>query len=61
MALTLQPIGFAEASAFIEAHHRHHLPPQGWKFGMAVNDGERLVGVVTVGRPVSRMFDNGIT
>lgn len=61
MALELQPLSFSEASAFIVAHHSHHLPPQGWKFGIAVNDGERVVGVVTVGRPVARRSDDGYT
>jgi hypothetical protein len=59
--LDLQPISYPEACAFIAEHHRHHLPPQGWKFGIAVNDGEKVVGVVTVGRPVSRALDNGLT
>lgn len=59
--LQLQPITYAEACAFIGTHHRHHLPPQGWKWGIAVNDGERVVGVVTVGRPVARHLDNGWT
>lgn len=61
MALELQPIDFDEACAFIAQHHRHHEPPQGWKFGIAVNDGARVVGVVTVGRPVARRLDNGWT
>jgi len=61
MRLHLQPISYPEACAFIEEHHRHHLPPQGWKWGVAVNDGERVVGVITVGRPVARMLDNGLT
>lgn len=61
MALTLQPITFVEACAFITRHHRHRRPPQGRKFGIAVNDGEKVVAVVTVGRPVSRMLDNGST
>lgn len=55
----MQPITYAEACQFIALHHRHHLPPQGWKYGIAVNDGEKVVGVVTVGRPVSRHLDNG--
>ena len=55
-ALQLQPITLAEANAFIRAHHRHHGPVVGWRFGIAVNDGERVVGVVTVGRPVSRVI-----
>lgn len=59
--LNIQPIDFGEACAFIELHHRHHIPPTGWKFGIAVNDGERVVGVVTVGRPVSRRLDDGYT
>ncbi len=64
--LDLQPIDFDEAALFIRRHHRHHLPPQGWKFGIAVNqengDGDRVVvGVITVGRPVARMLDNGWT
>lgn len=61
MALELQPISYKEACNFIDQHHRHHLPPQGWKFGIAVNNGERIVGVVTVGRPVARHLDNGWT
>lgn len=59
--LTLQPITYPEACAFILRFHRHHLPPQGWKFGIAVNDGEKVVGVVTVGRPIARMLDDGWT
>lgn len=61
MSLELQPITYREACVFIERHHSHHLPPQGWKFGIAVNDGENVVGVVTVGRPVARMLDDGWT
>ena len=59
--LDLQPIDFDEACEFIRLHHRHHLPPQGHKFSLAVNDGEKVVGIVTVGRPVSRRLDNGYT
>jgi hypothetical protein len=59
--LQLQPITLAEANSFIRQHHRHHLPPVGWKFGIAVNDGAQVCGVVTVGRPVARHVDNGWT
>ena len=59
--LELQPITYKEACEFIRRHHRHHLPPQGWKFGIAVNNGKTVVGVITVGRPVARMLDNGWT
>ena len=61
MKLQLQPITYPEACRFIADHHRHHLPPQGWKFGIGVNDGEKVVGVVTVGRPVARRLDDGWT
>lgn len=61
MRLELQPVTYQEACAFIAEHHRHHLPPQGWKFGIAVNNGRRVVGVVTVGRPVARGNQDGYT
>jgi hypothetical protein len=61
MTLQLQPVTFAEACEFVRRHHRHHLPSVGHKFSIAVNDGEKVVGVVTVGRPVARHFDNGWT
>ncbi|NCF69950.1 MAG: hypothetical protein GWP61_28735 [Chloroflexi bacterium] len=59
--LELQPITLREASEFITQHHRHHIPPRGWKFGVAVNDGSEVVGVITVGRPVARAYDDGYT
>lgn len=59
--LELQPITYEEACEFIRLHHSHHLPPQGWKFGVAVNDGEKVVGVATVGRPVARRLQDGWT
>ena len=61
MSLCLQPITLREANAFVKEHHRHHAPVVGWLFGVAVNDGESVVGVATVGRPVSRMLQDGYT
>lgn len=61
MSLALHPITYREACVYIDQHHRHHLPPQGWKWGIGVSDGERLVGVITVGRPVARHYDDGAT
>lgn len=61
MALELQPIDFKEAVAFVRQHHRHHEPPVGWKFGIAANDGSKVVGVIMVGRPVARHLDDGYT
>jgi len=59
--LDLQPISKAEADRFILQHHRHHKPAQGWKFGIGVNNGTNVVGVICVGRPVARAFDDGYT
>jgi hypothetical protein len=54
-------VSLAEANAFVTAHHRHHQHVVGHKFAIgAVADGT-LVGVVIVGRPVSRMRDDGKT
>ena len=61
MPLELQPIRFAEAKEFILQYHSHHLPPQGWLFGIGVNDGQAVVGIVTIGRPVARGLDDGWT
>jgi hypothetical protein len=56
--LQLQPISFEEAKEFIKKHHRHNPNIVGWKFGIAVNDGQKIVGVITVGRPVARHMDD---
>ncbi|HVQ94227.1 MAG TPA: XF1762 family protein [Mycobacteriales bacterium] len=61
MRLTVVPVTFRQACAFIDAHHRHHRPPQGMRFALGVTDGTRLVGVATVGRPVARHLDNATT
>lgn len=45
-----------EAREYIRETHRHHGPPAGYKFGIALEHQDQLVGVVTVGRPVSRMI-----
>lgn len=59
--LTLQPITFAEAKRFVAEHHRHNPSTSGWKFGIGLNDGEKVIGVIIVGRPVARMLDDGWT
>ena len=59
--LSLVPLRLAEANAFVQELHRHHPPVRGHKFSLgAVKDGI-LVGVAIVGRPVSRMRDDGST
>jgi len=59
--LTLIPISLAEANAFVEQHHRHHKPVVGHKFSIGAALGDEIVGAVIVGRPVSRMRDDGDT
>ncbi len=61
MSLRLVPVSFADACAFVAAHHRHHQPPVGHKFSVGVAVGDVLVGVAMVGRPVARHFDDGLT
>lgn len=61
MSLILQPIILREANAFVKRHHRHHVPVQGAKFAIACTKEGKLVGVVIVGRPVSRHMDDGFT
>ncbi len=61
MTLHIVPVRFADACGFITEHHRHHGAPLGMKFCLGVADGEKLVGVAIVGRPVARSFDNGQT
>jgi len=59
--LGLKPITYREACEYITLHHRHHKPPQGWKFGIACTLEDKVVGVITVGRPVARSLDDGFT
>jgi hypothetical protein len=61
VSLQLVPVTFSEACGFVEMWHRHHSPPVGHKFSVGVADGEKLVGVAMVGRPVARHFDDGRT
>ena len=61
VVLTLTPITLKEASAFVASTHRHHRPPQGGLFAVAVSAAAQVVGVAIVGRPVSRMLADGFT
>lgn len=59
--LRLIPLSLAEANAFVSMRHRHHPPVRGHKFSIGAELGGKLVGVVIVGRPVSRVRDDGLT
>jgi hypothetical protein len=51
------PVEWQTARSFVEQHHRHAQAPRGWRYGFGARCADRLVGVVTVGRPVARMID----
>jgi hypothetical protein len=59
--LEIVPCELSEANAFVSQHHRHHGPVVGHKFSLAVSDGEKVRGVAIVGRPCSRMLQDGET
>lgn len=61
MSLELVPMALKEANAFVEQYHRHHKPVVGHKFSIGASNGEKVVGVAIVGRPVSRHLDDGWT
>lgn len=51
----------SEANDFVVALHRHHPPVVGHLFSIGATIGGELVGVVIVGRPISRHRDDGLT
>jgi hypothetical protein len=53
------PLELAAANEFIANLHRHHGPVYRDKFRVGALVDGKLVGVVQVGRPVSRYLDNG--
>jgi len=61
MKILAIPLELSAANEFVAKLHRHHAPVYRDKFRVgAVVDG-KLVGVVQVGRPVSRNLDDGKT
>jgi hypothetical protein len=59
--LAVVPVSRDQAYAAIHAWHRHHVPPVGYRYAVGCASGDRLVGVATAGRPVSRHLDDGLT
>ena len=59
--LTVVPVTISEAKAFVNQHHRHHKAPVSGLFALAAADGEEVRAVAIVGRPVSRVLDDGWT
>lgn len=56
------PLSLKEANEYVLKHHRHHKPVHADKFRCGcINELGELIGVVQVGRPVSRILDDGFT
>lgn len=61
MKFSVERIGVGEANAFVTKHHRHHKPVIGHLFSIGASLDGSIVGVAIIGRPVSRMRDDGVT
>lgn len=58
--MTIVPVKLRTANEFVGARHRHlNRPVPGAKFAIGLEVAGELVGVAIVGRPVSRMLDDG--
>lgn len=55
------PIEFKAACAYIDQNHRHHKGPPRDKFRVACEEDGKIVGVIMVGRPLSRHLCDGKT
>lgn len=59
--ITAVPLSLKEANEFVDRLHRHHDPVYRDKYRVGAMKFGHLVGVVQVGRPVSRVLDDGKT
>ena len=60
--LTIVPCTIQDAKILVERWHRHHRPPTGGLFAVAVaNESGEVVGAAIVGRPVARGLQDGWT
>ena len=59
--LEIVPLNLTEAKFFVDRFHRHHRASVGGFFAVGCSCGPDIVGVAIVGRPVSRMLDDGWT
>lgn len=55
------PLELKDAQNYINAYHRHHQASHRDKFRIGAEINGQLVGVIQVGRPVSRVLDDGNT
>ena len=59
--IVFQETSFKVAKAFHRKYHRHLKSLIGHKFSIAAIENNKTLGIVTVGRPISRILDNGKT
>lgn len=61
--LELIPITLREANDFVAQYHRHNgrTSRNGGKWAVGATDGESLVAVAIVGRPIARLLNDGYT
>lgn len=55
------PMTISEANSVVTSYHRHSRPVLSALFAVGCSDGAGLQGVAIVGRPVSRMLQDGET
>lgn len=58
---TIVPVTLRAANAYVTRYHRHHKPARGHRFSVGLAEGEQLVGVAIIGRPVARGCDPILT
>lgn len=61
--MELAPITLRKANDFVSTFHRHNgrTTRDGGKFAISAKDGDELVGIAIVGRPIARLMDDGYT
>jgi hypothetical protein len=62
--LFIMPVELSEANEMVKRWHRHHRPVIGHKFSLGLvlsYPTPHYIGCAIVGRPVSRMLDDGLT
>jgi len=60
--LHVVPLTYRQACQLVQELHRHHRPPRGHKLSVGVaDDSGRVAGVAMLGRPLSRVLDDGWT
>ncbi len=59
--MNVVPCTISRAREVVRIHHRHNRPPVSGLFAIAAEANGELVGVAIVGRPVSRVLDDGRT